>query len=372
MPEIPGNNSVRGSKVPGRGSIPPRWPGLESSAGAGGATGPLAIGLGNEAAQKAAQKAARFFGFHNEASIMARLAGMGISPTMGNLRIAQQLLRYGQGLEQEMILSLANLWSQVGEGDVSKLEALVVLQANNLPVNGQNLQAVLQLLTGGPLSHLLARLTMAIKGEQNQKLAGLGKHLNAFWQQGHLDKDMIKQLGEFQKNLAGLGDELAKVDPRGLSDGTVDELGRLSDLFAAHKLLAEQGPNPAQYLPFFVWRDQQPMPAEIIVQNEGGGGEVGAGGFMRVTLAVETKNLGRITVDITYVREHLNARFEVAEDKIKKLVDTRMVLLRQRLVACPYIVDILGCQAVGNARAISALLPKRRDLKKLSRAQGIL
>jgi hypothetical protein len=137
-------------------------------------------------------------------------------------------------------------------------------------------------------------------------------------------------------------------------------------------MLAEQATNPAQYLPFFVWRDQQPMPAELIVQNEGGGGEIGAGGFMRVTLAVETKNLGRVTVDLTYVREHLNVRFEVAEDKVAKLVNTRMVLLRQRLVACPYIVDVMACQAVGNARAISALLPKRRDLKKLSRAQGIL
>lgn len=372
MPEIPGNNSVPGGQVPGRGSIPPRPPGLDSSAGTTGATGPLVIGNPSEAAQKAAQKAARFFGFHTEASIMARLAGMGVSPTLGNLRIAQQLLRYGQGLDMETINQLANLWAQYGGTDVTKLEAIVVLQAQGLPLNGQNLQAMMQLLAGGPPSHLLARLTMAVKGEQNAKLAGVGKRLNAFWQLGHLDKDMIKQLGEFQKQLAGLADELGKVDTRDLSDGTTTEIGRLKDLFDAHKLLSEQAPNPGQYLPFFVWRDQQPMPAEVLVQNEGGGGELGAGTFMRVTLAVETKNLGRVTVDITYVREHLNARFEVVDEKIKKLVDARTVLLRQRLVACPYIVDILGCQAVGNARAVSALLPKRRDLKKLSRAQGIL
>jgi hypothetical protein len=248
---------------------------------------------------------------------------------------------------------------------------LVVLHAQHLSVNAANLQAMLQLLAGGPPSHLLARLTMAVKGEQNSKLAGVGKHLNAFWQLGHLDKDMIKQLGEFQKQLAGLTDELSRIDGRGLSEDTMLEIGRLRDLFDAHNLLASQAPNPARYLPFFVWRDQQPMPGEVIVQNEGGG-EAGAGAFMRVTLAVETKNLGRITVDITYVREHLNARFEVVDEKIKKLVDARLVLLRQRMVACPYIVDILSCQAVGNARAVSALLPKRRDLKKLSRAQGIL
>ena len=96
------------------------------------------------------------------------------------------------------------------------------------------------------------------------------------------------------------------------------------------------------------------------------------GAFVRVTLAVETKHLGRIVVDLTYVREHLNARFEVADDKVKKLLDTRLVLLRQRLVAAPYVVDILASQAVGNARSVSALLPKRRNLNKLSRAQGVL
>jgi hypothetical protein len=46
--------------------------------------------------------------------------------------------------------------------------------------------------------------------------------------------------------------------------------------------------------------------------------------------------------------------------------------LRQRLVAAPYIVDLLASQATGQSRAVSALLPKRRDLKRLSRAQGIL
>lgn len=369
MPEIPGNNSLPGNQVPGRSSIPPRSPGLESSTGAGSAG---SISGQGDLSGKALQKAAKFFGFHNEASIMARLAGLGISPNLGNLRIAQQLLRYGQGLDADNILSLANLWAQHGSDNVTKLEAMVVLQAQGLPINGGNLQAMLQLLAGGPPSHLLARLTMAVKGEQNSKLAGIGKRLNAFWQLGHLDKDMIKQLGDFQKELAGLTDELSKLDPRGLSDDTMTEIGRLKDLFDAHKLLAEQNPNPAQYLPFFVWRDQQPMPAELMVQNEGGGGELGAAPFMRVTLAVETKNLGRVTVDITYVREHLNARFELESEKVKKVVDARLVLLRQRLVACPYVVDLLSSQAVGNARAVSALLPKRRDLKKLSRAQGIM
>ena len=134
---------------------------------------------------------------------------------------------------------LNHLWGQYGGNDVTKLEALVVLHSQSLPINDPNLQAMMQLLAGGPLSHLLARLTMAIKAEQNAKLTALGKRLTAFWQLGHLDKNMIQQIGEFQKLVGGISEELAKLDSKGLSPDTETELRRLGNLFDAHKLLAE-------------------------------------------------------------------------------------------------------------------------------------
>lgn len=370
MPEIPGSNSVPGGNIPGGRSIPPRTAG-NVGASAGAAGGISIPGLANPADTKTLQQIARFFGFHTEASLMARLASMGVSPTLGNLRIAQQLLRYGQPLEQDAITNMAQLWSQYGAGDVVRLEAMAVLQAQGLPINNANLSAMMQLLSGGPLSHLLARLTMAVKGENNPKLTGLAKKLTAFWQLGHLDKNLVGQLGQFDRVIAGVAEEAAKVESRGLKDETLTELGRLGDLFEAHKLLKDQSQNPAQYIPFFVWRNQQPFPGEILVQSEGGGSD-GTGQFLRLTLAVETKNLGRIHVDITYMRDNLGVKFEVVEEKIKKLVDPRLVLLRQRLTAAPYMVDILACQATGQSRAVSALLPKRRDIKKLGRVHGMM
>jgi hypothetical protein len=369
MPEIPGHNPIPGGSVPGRGSIPPQSPGVGASTGAGGAGGAAAVGVSSTSVEKLRQAIPKFFGFHNDASIMARLAGMGLSPNLGNLRIAQQLLRYGQGIDQESVNRISQMWGHYGGHDVVQLEALIVLHSQNLPINGQTLQAMSQLLSGGPLSHLLARLTMAIKADPNPKLSGLGKKLTAFWQLGHVNQDMIKQIGLFQKEVAGMADELAKLDMRGLAEDTATELGRLKDLFDAHQLLANQG-NPTQYLPLFIWREQQPMPAELVVQEEGGGG-AGASQFHRVTLAVETKNLGRITVDITMIRDRLSVKFDVADEKIKKMLDSRLVLLRQNLTPS-YLVDILACLANGNARSVSALLPSRRDLKKLRRAHGVL
>ncbi|HEY9720770.1 MAG TPA: hypothetical protein V6D47_02085 [Oscillatoriaceae cyanobacterium] len=364
MPEIPGNNNIPGGNLQGRGAIPPR----QIDVGGAGGSAPVRND-GTLTSDKTPATLPRYFGFHNEASIMARLASMGISPTLGNLRIAQQMLRYGMGLDAEAIAQLGQLWSHYGANDVVKLEALVLLLSQHLPINGPNLEAMMQLLGGGPLSHLLARLTMALKNENNPKLLGLGKKMNAFWQLGHLDKNLLAQLGEFQKQLTGIQEELLRLNDQ-LSDATLLEAGRLNNLLDAHKLLANQS-NNAQYLPFFVWRDQQPLPAEVVVQEDGGGAP-GASQFMRVTLAVETQRLGRVTVELIYMRDHLSVRFEVEDEKIKKQFDPRLVLLRQRLTAAPYLVDLLACQATGQTRAVSALLPKRRDLKKLSRAHGIL
>lgn len=350
---------------PGRGSISPANPGVGGSAGA------APVGPQGPAVEGRLPKQVKFFGFHTEASLLARLAAMGISPTLPNLRVAQQLLRYNQGLEPNAVANLAHMWAQHGGNDVVQLEAMVALIAMELPLNGGNIAAMRQLLAGGPLSHLLARLTMGLKAENDPKLAPLGKQLTQFWQLGHLKGDALTQLGLFQKQIAALQTELAKLNPLQHGDAVATELSRLSDLFSAHKLLASQD-VPHQYLPFFIWRDQQPLPGELVVTDEGGGGELGAGAFTKVTIAVETQHMGRVTVELTFVRDQLSARFDVGDEKLKKLIDAKLVLLRQRLMGAPYNVDLLTCRASGSARAVSALLPARRDLKRLGRAQGIM
>lgn len=366
MPEIPGNQPLPGSLPSG--GRPPAGVGLTGAGGTSGAG--KAAGSEESAGLQRAKAAPRYFGFHTDASIMARLAGMGLSPTLGNLRVAQQLLRYGEGLDPERIAEVAQIWSQVGEGDTTKLEAIVALMSKGLPVNPANLQAMGQLLAGGPLSHLLARLTMAVKAEGNPQLAGVGQKLNSLWQLGHLDKNLLGQLKDFQRLLGGLHEEIGRLDMKRLKPETALELGRLGDLFEAQRLLTPPGTNN-YFLPFFIWRNHQPLPAEIFVQEEGGGSE-NTQPFTRLTVAVETLSLGRMVVDFTYMRDHLSVRFDVQDEKIKKRVDPRLVALRARLGQRSYQVDILAVQAHGAGRAISTLLPKRRDLKRLSRVQGVL
>ncbi|MEB3283817.1 MAG: hypothetical protein VKN33_00840 [Candidatus Sericytochromatia bacterium] len=369
MPEIPGNPPLSGTHPSGgRHPTAPGGLGLSGTGNAGGAG--KASGSEDLTGASRGKTTPRYFGFHTDASIMARLAGMGLSPTLGNLRIAQQLLRYGEGLDPERINEVSQIWSQIGEGDTTKLEAIVALMSKGLAVNAGNMQAMGQLLSGGPLSHLLARLTMAVKGESNPQLAGIGQKLNSIWQLGHLDKNLLGQLKDFQKLLGGLREDFTRVDSKRLSPDTATELGRLGDLLEAHRLLTPPGANNF-YLPFFIWRQHQPLPAEIFIQEEGGGSE-NTQPFTRITLAVETLSQGRMVVDMTSMREHLSVRFDVQDDKIKKRLDPRLAGLRSRLSQRNYQVDILACQALGASRSISTLLPKRRDIKRLSRVQGVL
>lgn len=367
-PEVPGYNSIP-SGLPNRGGGVGRVPG-GGTAPAGGASG---ADSGGGALGKLAEKFPRFFGNHTDQSLLSRLNGSGIAPNGLNLAIAKQLLRYGRALDAAEVARIAQLWGQYGPGDPVALEAIVLLATQSLPFNGGTLQAMAQLLAGGPLSHLLARLTMAMQAEPDPKLAGLANRLTRLWQLGHLEQDLTGQFGQFQQLLAGLEADLRNLDWSRLGAQTRAELAHLRDLLDAQKLLAGAAKG-GQFLPFFVWRDQQALPAELFVEADGGGheGTLDAAGFTRITVAVETRRLGRVTAEITVVRDTLNIRFEVADEKIKKRVDGKLVLLRQRLGPGPYRVDLLSVHPTGGSRAVSALLPKRRDLRKLGRVHGMM
>lgn len=366
MPEIPGT-PIPGGNLPGtRGPVGAGAAQL-ASGGVGGAGGVGSVA--EELASRPQGRGPRFFGVHTDASILARVAALGLAPTGDHLAVAKQLLRYGQALEGDAVAEVTAAWHQVG-GEATALEALVALRSVGAPITADGLRGMLQVLAGGPMSHLLARLTMAVKAEKDPKLAGLGAHLTAIWKLGHLDKPMGAQLSAYQEELNGLARELRALNPADFGPDCQGELRRLDAMLDGQRILAQQA-NAVPFVPFHVWREQQPMPGELVVQQDGGGGEAGAAPFVRVTLAVETVHLGRITVEFVLVRGRLGLRFEVQEERVKKAFDSQLGLLRQRLMS-RYPVEYVACQVVGSGRAASALLPKRRDVSRLARAQGIM
>lgn len=312
-----------------------------------------------------------YFGYHNDASIAARLAQQGIAPNPVNLRIAQQMLRYGIPLSAEALSQFRQLWQGMGSASMVDLEALLALFAQGVELAPRNLSAMSQLLSGGPLSHLMAQLTMSLKnqtmgGAQLQDLKGM---LNTYWKLGAGPEQLATELAQFQQLAKKLNTTLTSMDPQRTPPELMAELSQLKDLLHAQQMLVK---DKSVYVPFYQWRDQQPMPGELLVETEDNP-SFHAAGFAHVTLAVDTRNLGRMTIDFSTVRGHLSVKLEVQDQATKQFLERGLPDLRHRLTfRTPYQVATIQCTDTGQNRAISVLLPRRRDLRKLGRAIGVI
>lgn len=304
----------------------------------------------------------RYFGFHNESSLLARIAQMGLAPNGVNLKIVQEMLRYGLPIGFDAVETLKALWKQHG-GSPLALEGLVLLQSLGVPA-GQNLDGILQVLSGGPLSHQLARLTMALRGQTQPQLKELERLLGNYWKLG--SGDLALEGKQFQQIYAELRRRLG--DSSKLPAELSAEFAKLEQMMEGQKLLA----GNSIYLPFFQWKDKQPLPGELLVHQDDSAAAKSAG-FVQLSLALETKNLGRITCNFTLLRENLSIHLDVQDPNIHRMFQGKMDLLRARLnVKTPYTISSLQTDNVGQSRTISLLVPKRRDVRRFGRVIGVM
>lgn len=315
----------------------------------------------------------QYFGYHNDASVGARLAQQGIAPNPVNLRIAMQMLRYGIPISAEALQQFRQLWQGMGSASLVELEALLALFAQGLEADPKNLSAMTQLLSGGPMSHLLAQLTMSLKnvtagGAQLQDLRGM---LNHFWKLGMGPEQLGADLPAFQQLYQKMGRMVSNLDPGKLPPELMGELAQLKELLHAQQMLVKS-PGTSVYVPFYQWRDQQPLPGELLVVTDDTPASQAAG-FAQVTIAVDTRHLGRMTIDFTAIRGHLAVKIEAQDLATKQYIERGLPDLRHRLTfRTPYQVATIQCQETGQNRSISILLPKRRDPRKLGRAIGVI
>jgi hypothetical protein len=315
----------------------------------------------------------QYFGFHNDASVGARLAQQGIAPNPINLRIAMQMLRYGVPLNPDALNHFRQLWQSLGGANLAELEALLALFAQGVEASPGNISAMTQLLSGGPMSHLMAQLTMSLKngqlgGAQLQELRGM---LNTFWKLGTGPEQLGAELPAFQQIYRNLGRSLSTLDPSKLPPELSSELAQLKELLHAQQMMIRD-PKTSVYVPFYQWRDQQPLPGELLVTTDDSAASHAAG-FAQVTISVDTRNLGRMTIDFTAIRGQLAVKIETQDLATKQFLERGLPDLRHRLTfRTPYQVATIQCQDTGSLRSISILLPKRRDPRRLGRAIGVI
>ncbi|MEB3238055.1 MAG: hypothetical protein VKO64_10575 [Candidatus Sericytochromatia bacterium] len=327
-----------------------------------------------EAAARQKPSGPTWFGFHNDASILARLAQQGVAPTPVHLRIAQQMLRYGVPLQPANIEQIRALWQALGGSSLVDLEALTALFAAGLPTDPENFKAMSRLLAGGPAAHLFARTAMTLRsaGPAGPQAEALKQSLQAWWKLGNGPEMLASEMPQFQQLSTRIRQQVTALSGARLPEQLAQDVQALAEHFRAHEML-QRTPQNSLYIPFFQWRDQQPLPGEILIHADRDGHAERTGQYAQVTLAIDTRNLGRITIDLTASRGHLGIAFEVQDARIKAYMDARTPELGKRIAPrTGYVLAGMRVDAVGNGRSISILLPRRRDLRRLSRAVGVL
>lgn len=312
----------------------------------------------------------QYFGYHDDASISARLAQQGVAPNQVNLRIATQMLRYGLPFSPDALNQFKQLWQGMGSASLVELEALMALFAAGVEADPTNVAAMTQLLSGGPFTHLMAQLTMGLKNSGQVQLQELKNTLASFWKLGNGPEQLVQELPLFQQLMQKLDRNLRMQDPSRLDEELASEFQQLQNHLLAQQLLTRN--QSSIYLPFQQWRDQSPLPGELLVETEDNPA-FQAAGYAHVMLAIDTRNLGRITMDFTAIRGQLAVKLEVQDLATKQFLERGLPDLRHRLTyRTPYQVASIQCQETGQGRAISLLLPKRRDPRRLSRAIGVI
>lgn len=154
------------------------------------------------------------------------------------------------------------------------------------------------------------------------------------------------------------------------------QVERVEANLVARELLTQN--LPIHVVPLTIHHHGQTYPAEIFVQqdydpNDSRSGPDG-GRPMKVTLTLETKNMGRVSVDLAALRDDMTVDLKVQTRRIKVLVDEQLKDLRIRVEKeGDYKVSHLGCRVVPDLESRqSMLLPPKRVIRSLRRVEGVV
>ena len=95
---------------------------------------------------------------------------------------------------------------------------------------------------------------------------------------------------------------------------------------------------------------------------------------LKLTLTLETQNLGRVAVDIATLKESMNVDLKVLSRRVKNALDERLGKLKQKLESeGNYTLDHLNCRVIPNLESRqSMLLPPKYPVRSLRRVEGIV
>lgn len=186
-----------------------------------------------------------------------------------------------------------------------------------------------------------------------------------------------EQLKEQLKHVTGDAEKQQLLQTlRSLLEQVGFQVDKVHSNLMAREMLTQN--LPVHCIPLMVHANKESYPAELYIQQDydprdprqGPDGERP----LKLTLTLETHNLGRVSVDLTSLKTDLSLNLKVLTRRVKILVDERIEQLQRKIEKQGnYQVAHLTCVVEPDLETRqSMLLPAKRTVRSLQRIEGVV
>lgn len=181
-----------------------------------------------------------------------------------------------------------------------------------------------------------------------------------------------------QLKLPGQADEKSQIlsTLRQLMEQVGFQVEKIQSHLVAREMLSQN--MPVHVIPLMVHANGESYPAEVFVQQNYDPRDPESHPSderpLKVTLTLETQNLGRVAVNLSALKDDMNLDLKVLTRRVKLLVDARLDQLKHKVESNgDYKVEQLSCRVVPDLESRqSMLLPPKYPARSLRRIEGVV
>lgn len=201
--------------------------------------------------------------------------------------------------------------------------------------------------------------------------------LDLFSKLAQLIETNQEQLKEQLKHVAGDAEKQQLLQTlRSLLEQVGFQVDKVHSNLMAREMLTQN--LPVHCIPLMVHANKEAYPAELYIQQDYDPREPKQGPDserpLKLTLTLETHNLGRVSVDLTSLKSDLSLNLKVLTRRVKIIVDERIEQLQRKIEKQGnYQVAHLTCVVEPDLETRqSMLLPAKRTVRSLQRIEGVV
>ncbi len=317
-------------------------------------------------------------------------AAQQFSKAGGDQQGLSQLFLYLQGQEPEFFTLLQKMSQGTStQQNMAKLfeslqnilhlarhlgENMQLKDVNHLSVQHQQIMQLTELLT----EHL-----ETFRQQFQGAFPELSERVGLLLQQDGMDmlSKLSQLLEDSQQQLARLKEgvrpeEQAITTLRQIMEQVGVQVEKVQTHLLGRELLTQN--LPVHCIPMTIHAHGETYAAELFIQQDYDPQDPHSGPDserpLKLTLTLETQNLGRVAVDIATLKESMNIDLKVLSRRVKNVLDERLGKLQQKLESQGnYTLDHLNCRVIPNLESRqSMLLPPKYPVRSLRRVEGIV